>query len=200
MKNSIPYLLILFRFLCAPTILLLGYYLRQEASFWIVMLIYLGFLSDILDGIFARKMGIADSKIRRLDSQTDLIFWIAIGISSYLVSPTIITSLKIPVIILFITEGLCYLTSFIRFQKETCTHAWLSKLFGLSMVAAFTSIIGFHSGGTVVIFTFVLGYLSHLDRILITLIIPTWTHDIPSTYHATLLRKGKTFKRYKFLN
>jgi len=200
MKKLLPYLLILFRFLCAPVIIFLAMKGGNDNSGWILLLLYLGLISDILDGIFARKSGVADAKMRRLDSQTDLIFWLSVGYTSWLLHPEIILHHKIFVIILFITELSCYLTSFLRFGKETCTHAWLSKFFGLCMLAAFTSLIGFGNGGFFFILALVAGYLSHLDRVLITLLIPYWTHDIPSTYHAWLLRKGKTFKRYKLFN
>jgi len=45
-----------------------------------------------------------------------------------------------------------------------------------------------------------LGFISHIERILITLLLPKWTHDIPSFYHAYLIRKGVGFKRNKLLN
>lgn len=44
------------------------------------------------------------------------------------------------------------------------------------------------------------GLISHIERILITLILPIWTHDIPSFYHGLLIRKGISFKRNKLLN
>ena len=200
MKKYLPYLLIIFRFLLAPAMIIIAKQWGVSAAGWLVLMIYLGLLSDVFDGIIARNLGVADAKLRRLDSQTDLVFWISVGVTSWVLHPEIIAQYKIPVLILFSTEASCYLVSFLRFKKETCTHAWLSKFFGLCMLAAFTSLIGFGNGGFLFVFALVVGYLSHLDRILITLIIPEWTHDIPSTYHATLLRRGKTFKRYKLFN
>ena len=76
MKNylNIPYALIFFRLLCAPTIILLAYFGGSSYSNLIVVLMYLGLISDILDGIIARNIGIADDKMRRMDSQTDMLF------------------------------------------------------------------------------------------------------------------------------
>jgi CDP-diacylglycerol--glycerol-3-phosphate 3-phosphatidyltransferase len=167
---------------------------------WIVLLLYLGLISDILDGIIARNSGIATSGLRRLDSQVDMIFWVSAGWSAWALHADIIKQYWIAILILFATEGLCYLVSFMRFGKETCTHAWLSKFWGLCLLAGFTELIGFGSGGFFFVLAIVAGYVSHLDRILITLIIPKWTHDIPSTYHAWLLRRGRTFKKFKIFN
>jgi cardiolipin synthase (CMP-forming) len=200
MLTRLPHALILFRFLCAPAMILLAYNGGSANAGWVIALLYLGLISDILDGIVARNLGVADVQMRRLDSQTDLIFWLSVGYTSWILHPEIILAYKIPVIILFITEASCYLTSFLRFRKETCTHAWASKCFGLCMLAAFTEVIGFGIGGFFFKLALIFGYISHIDRILITLLIPEWTHDIPSTYHAYLLRQGKTFKRYKLFN
>jgi len=65
---------------------------------------------------------------------------------------------------------------------------------------AFTSLIGFNHAGIPFTMAIVLGLVSHIDRILITLILPAWTHDVPSAYHAYLIRKGIDFKRNKLFN
>lgn len=60
----IPYLLILFRLLLAPVILGLGFYGGSESRFLILILMYLGLISDIFDGIIARKQGLSTEKMR----------------------------------------------------------------------------------------------------------------------------------------
>lgn len=197
---NIPYLLILFRFLLAPVILLLGYYWGSESRFLILFLMYLGLISDIFDGIIARKQNLSTEKMRRLDSQTDLVFWIAVAISCYLIYPDIILDKIYGVVLLLVMEVLCYATSFIKFGKETCTHAFVSKLWGLTLLAAFTSLLAFGYGGWSLNITIAVGLISHIDVILIILLLPHWTHDIPSFYHAYLIRTGRTFKKSKYLN
>lgn len=68
---NIPISLILFRLLLAPIILVLAYFTGENAKMTIVVLMYLGLISDILDGIIARKQNISSEKLRRMDSQTD---------------------------------------------------------------------------------------------------------------------------------
>jgi len=166
----------------------------------ILILMYLGLISDIMDGIVARQLNVSSSKFRRFDSQTDMIFWLSIGISTWMLYPELIRHNAVPIIIIFIMEGMCYLISIIKFKRETCTHALLSKLWGITLLIAFTSLIGFNHAGIPFIIAIVFGLISHVDRILITLILPKWTHDIPSFYHAYLIRKGINFKRNKLLN
>ncbi|RYF98404.1 MAG: hypothetical protein EOO07_38215 [Chitinophagaceae bacterium] len=138
--------------------------------------------------------------MRRLDSQTDLVFWLSVAVSCYLIYPHLITANKYGVIALVAMEGLCYLVSLIKFGKETCTHAFLSKIWGLTLLATFTSLLGFAFGGWILATCIVIGIISQLDVVLIVLILPKWTHDVPSFYHAILIRKGIEFKKSKYLN
>jgi len=200
MKKRIPLSLILFRLVLAPIITGLVYFLREESRVIVVILMFLGLISDILDGIIARYLGVSSTKFRRLDSQTDLAFWLSIGISTWMLYPDLIRENSIPILIIFFMESMCYIISFIKFGRETCTHAFLSKLWGITLLIAFTSLIGFNHAGIPFILAIVFGIISHVDRILITLILPKWTHDIPSFHHACLIRKGVEFKRNKLFN
>ncbi|MFK8297664.1 CDP-alcohol phosphatidyltransferase family protein [Capnocytophaga cynodegmi] len=197
---NIPKYLILFRLLLAPTILFLAHFLKDDARSIIVVLLFLGILSDIFDGIIARKLNISSVKLRRLDSQTDLIFWISVGISAFWLNTEIIKQHTTEIICLFIMEGMCYAISFLRFGKETCTHAFLSKVWGICLLVAFVSLIGFSHGGFPLQLAIYWGLFSQLDVILIMLLLPKWQNDVPSTYHAYLIRKGIAFKKSKWLN
>jgi len=161
---------------------------------------YLGLVSDILDGIIARKQKISSEKLRRMDSQTDMIFWLSIGFATWILYPKLISDNLIVIWIILIMEIACYVISLIKFKKETCTHSFLSKLWGISLLVAFTSLIGFNNAGIPFAMAIILGLISQLEIILIILILPKWTHDIPSVYHAYLIRKGIEFKRNDYLN
>lgn len=197
---NIPVSLIIFRLLLAPIILALAYFKENDAKIIIVALMYLGLISDILDGIIARKQNISTTKLRRMDSQTDMIFWLSIGFATWLLYPKLISENATVIWTIIGMEISCYVISLIKFKKETCTHAFLSKLWGITLLIAFTSLIGFNHAGIPFKIAIIMGLISHIDRILITLILPKWNHDIPSAYHAYLIRKGINIKRNKYLN
>ncbi|WP_336690933.1 MULTISPECIES: CDP-alcohol phosphatidyltransferase family protein [unclassified Chryseobacterium] len=198
--KTIPYLLIATRFCLAPIILLLAYFKGAESRFLILSLMYFGLLTDIFDGIIARKVGVSSEKLRRLDSQTDLIFWLSLGFASYFLNAELIKNEWKGVALIFVMEALCYIMSWLKFGKETCTHAFLSKMWGLSLLIAFTCLIGFQQAGWAFYLTVILGFISHIDVILIILILPKWQYDVPSSYHAWKIRKGKQRKKTIFFN
>jgi CDP-diacylglycerol---glycerol-3-phosphate 3-phosphatidyltransferase len=198
--KTIPYILIATRFILAPVILLLAYSNGEESSFLILGLMYLGLLTDIFDGIIARKVGISSEKLRRLDSQTDLIFWLSLGGAAYLLNPELMETEWKGIALLFTMEALCYIISWLRFGKETCTHAWLSKLWGLSLLLALTFLIGFQKTGWAFDLAVILGFISHVDVILIIVLLPKWQYDVPSFYHAWRIRRGKQYKKSVLFN
>ncbi|MDP9957710.1 CDP-diacylglycerol--glycerol-3-phosphate 3-phosphatidyltransferase [Epilithonimonas hungarica] len=198
--KKLPYILIATRFLIAPIIFLLAYFEIENSRNLILTLMYFGLFTDIFDGIIARKVGVSSEKLRRLDSQTDLVFWLSIGFTTYFLNPEIIQEHWKSIALIFIMEALCYIISIWKFGKETCTHAWLAKLWGLSLLIAFTSLIGFSEAGWAFYLSVVLGFISHLDVILIILILPKWQFDVPSSYHAWKIRNGKLLKKSVLLN
>jgi CDP-diacylglycerol--glycerol-3-phosphate 3-phosphatidyltransferase len=114
--------------------------------------------------------------------------------------PDVIRENKVVIYALLAMEASCYLVSILRWGKETCTHAYLSKLWGLTLLAAFTDLIYNGHASTLFFVCLIAGIVSHLDRILITLIIPTWQHDVPSTYHAYRIRIGKPLRKFALFN
>lgn len=198
--KTVPYILIAVRFILAPVIMALAYLRGEESRFLILTLMYTGLLTDIFDGIIARKAGVSSEQLRRLDSQTDLVFWLSLGFASYFMAPELITNEWPGILLIFGMEALCYLVSFLKFGKETCTHAFLSKMWGLSLLIAFTYLIGFQQAGWAFYLTVALGFISHIDVILIVLLLPKWQYDVPSSYHAWKIRQGKQRKKTVFFN
>lgn len=198
--KEIPYLLIALRFIFAPVILSLSYFMGEKSRLIILVLMYLGLITDIFDGIIARKTGVSSEKLRRLDSQTDMVFWLSLGFAVYFLNPDLIKNEWIGVIIILGMEALCYIVSWLKFGKEICTHAFLSKMWGLSLLITFTYLIGFQVAGWAFYLTVVLGFIAHIDVILIILILPKWQYDVPSSYHAWKIRKGKRTKKTVLFN
>ncbi len=188
--TKISILLILFRFLLAPIILLIAYFLPEKGSTTIVVLMYLGFLSDIFDGIIARKLNVSTQKMRRLDSQVDIVFWISIVVSAWIMFPLVFKNYALPIFLILLLEISCNLISIIRFKKAPGTHAYLAKFWRITLLVAFTALIGFGYSGFTFATALIVGIISYLESILIILILPVWTSDIPSIYHAREIRKN----------
>ncbi|MFL5745350.1 MAG: CDP-alcohol phosphatidyltransferase family protein [Niastella sp.] len=198
-KKAIPFSLVIFRLLLAPVMII--WTLQTHQSGWfLVTCLWAGMISDIFDGIIARNLGVASNSLRKWDANVDIVFWLAAGVSIWLLNGRLIQDHLYFIIVLFILEPVSDLINFFKFRKSGCAHNWLSKLWGLMLLVTFTLLLaGFEP---VVLFRICLinGLISQIDRIIISSLLPKPECDIPSAYHAWLRRKGKAFKRYKLLN
>lgn len=165
-----------------------------------IILITVGLLTDIFDGIIARRLQISTTHLRRLDSIIDQIFWISIAVACYIRFPDFFHTNKMKIIILVGVEILAYFISFIKFRKEVATHAISSKLWTLLLFATLIQLIATSSSTILFNICFVVGVITRLEIIAILLLLRQWTNDVPSVYHAVLLRKGKSIKRNKLFN
>ncbi|GAB2686101.1 hypothetical protein GCM10027037_04810 [Mucilaginibacter koreensis] len=196
----IPVSLILFRLICGLLIITIALIHATYASQYITVLITFSILSDIFDSIIARALHISTPFLRRFDSTADQVFWAMVIIASYIISSTFYMQHYVYVLILVTLECVCYLISYMKFRKEVATHALASKLWTLVLFATLTEIILRHKSGWLFTICFYLGVLTRLEIIAMLLIIRQWANDIPTVYHAFLLRQNKPVKRHKLFN
>ena len=198
--NKIPLALMYLRLAFGFIIVALSYFQVGSFRSIIATLIILGVLTDIFDGIIARRLNISSQRLRRMDSSVDQVFWICTLIGAIIVCADFFKINYIKLLILLIVEGLTYVVSFAKFKKEVATHAILSKIWTLTIMGTLIQII--LSCNSLILFDicFYLGVISRLEIIAILLILKEWTNDVPSVFHAILLRQGKQIKRNKLFN
>lgn len=159
-----------------------------------------GLLSDIFDGIIARRVGVSTPGLRRLDSSADQFFWLLILIAACIIAPDLYRGRTTAIGTLLLTEAATYLLSYYRFRKEVATHAIASKFWTLTIFAVLIEAIATGHSGWLFQLCFYTGMVTRVEILAILLIIPRWTNDVPSVYHALQLRKGQTIKRNKWFN
>jgi len=198
--KSIPLILMVTRLIFGFVILLLSFLKPDHFGFIIISLIVLGVLTDIFDGIIARRLNISTQKLRRLDSSIDQVFWICTLIGTSLLCPDFFKVNSIKMIALISAEVLIYIISYVKFKKEVATHAILSKIWTLTLMGVLIQIVLTCNSNFLFNLCFYLGIISRVEIMGILLILKRWTNDVPSIYHAVLLRQGKTIKRNKLFN
>jgi CDP-diacylglycerol--glycerol-3-phosphate 3-phosphatidyltransferase len=194
-----PLALTFSRLLLGPTLLLIAW-LHPDPGAWLAAGVVVGFLTDLFDGIVARHLGVATPNLRRFDSQTDLVFWLCVLGCVFVARPEVARAQwGYPAGILAL-EAVTYTVSILKFGREACTHAYSAKAWAVLAVGAFVAVLGF--GEAVYAFpALFVGYvLSWLDVLAIVLILPQWRSDVPSFYHALLVRRGIPFRTFKFFN
>ncbi|BAV06472.1 CDP-alcohol phosphatidyltransferase family protein [Filimonas lacunae] len=198
--KKIPLYLIYSRLVLSVVIVLFAIWRPPFYRGCMVALLVTGLLTDVFDGIIARKLNVSTQRLRRLDSSIDQVFWIAVLAACCITCPAFFIRNYVYLLIVLGAEVLTYVVSFIRFKKEVATHAIASKVWTLTILATLIQVILSCDSGWLFQCCFYLGVVTRVEILLILCIIKSWHNDIPSIYHAVQLRKGKEIKRHQLFN
>ncbi|MBH8553194.1 CDP-alcohol phosphatidyltransferase family protein [Nostocaceae cyanobacterium CENA357] len=183
----IPSSLILFRFLISPFLLWDAW--DGKTSVWFIVGFVLAFLSDILDGIIARKLGVSTANLRQADSWADVCLFSSIFISAWLGYQDILMAYPTPLLMVVIAQLIWWVINLVKYGKPASYHTYSAKLWGITLFIAIISLFGFDYAGITLWLTCIVGTIHSLEEILMTLILPVWTHDVLSIFHAFKLRQ-----------
>lgn len=165
-----------------------------------VILFSAGLLSDVFDGIVARRLNVSTPGLRRMDSTVDQAFFVLVVVATFLQCPRFFYDHSLELIILISAEALTYLICYVKFKKEIATHSIGSKIWALILFSAILQIMIRCGSGVLFQWCFYVGLITRLENVIIVLVLRDWTTDVPSLYHAVRLRQGKLIKRRKLFS
>ena len=186
-----PVLLTGLRALLAPVVVMLCIYAPNPAAFSVCLVA--AFISDIFDGIIARRLNVATPAIRRLDSAADTLFYAACVFAAWHLYPAAMIGRLLPLSILIALEAFRYILDFVKFHREASYHMWSSKVWGIALFIGFFSLLVLGSQGIAVTVALYLGIVADLEGIAISIVLPRWQSDVPSLAHAMRVRRNAGF-------
>jgi len=145
--------------------------------------------TDALDGFVARGLGQTSEFGARLDSRADLAIYLAVPLAAWWLWPEIVDRELPWIAAVIFSYMLPVLAGFLKFGALTSYHTWAAKtaviLLGPSALLLFVADmhLPFRVSAPIAV-------LSGVEELLITLVLPRWTADVPSLWHA-LHRRGK---------
>ena len=191
--TRLPALLVALRAALGPVILAAG--LGRWPWYWPVAILIAAFLSDVFDGILARRLGVATERLRLADSVVDIGFYLCVAASCLLAYPEVWRRHRTGILLVAALEAGRLIFDLIKFGKIASYHMGSAKLWGILLFLGFGEV--FARGGPGVLFTaaIVVGVVSEIEGFLASLILPRWRHDVPSVWHAWTLRRDGTYIR-----
>lgn len=181
--QQLPTLLIYSRIFLGIAIGLTAIINPDNSGLIISMLMFVAIVTDILDGIIARKLGVATQRLRILDSNVDLFFWLISLSAIFLLNPQFFAQHIRLILLVFFLEMLAYFVSFFKFRKSVATHTYLAKFWSVFLFLFLTELAV--TGNSTYLFWVVigLGCLSRIEIILILWLTPIWKTDISSIFN-----------------
>jgi phosphatidylglycerophosphate synthase len=182
-----PILLTVLRAALAPVVVLLALFMPSKLAFGACLVV--AFLSDVFDGMLARRLGVATPNLRRLDSAADSVFYIAATFAVWHLHSSAISEHLPQLLVLGTLELGRYVFDLVKFRREASYHMWSSKLWGIALFAGFMSLLAFGSDGVLVGVMIYVGIVADLEGIAISATLNKWRTDVPTIFHALRLRR-----------
>ncbi|WEN15453.1 CDP-alcohol phosphatidyltransferase family protein [Rhodanobacter sp. AS-Z3] len=189
MLLHLPLALTAIRALLAPVLVLLAMAWPDRLLLGIVLVT--GFLSDVFDGVMARRLGVATATLRRLDSLADSVFYVCAMFAAWHLHEGQVRDYLIPLGVLLVVELSRYAFDYAKFRREASYHMWSSKVWGLALFAGFFCLLALGRGGWPVALAIYLGIVADLEGFAISMTLKQWQTDVPSLYHAIQLRRAE---------
>lgn len=187
-RSSIPLLLTALRAALAPVLLLLAWCYPSPTAFGLCLI--LAFLSDVFDGIVARRLNVATPGLRRLDSIADSVFYLAALLAAWHLHTSELREYLPALVVLGAVEAVRYAFDLWKFRREAAYHLWSSKLWGICLFVGFFSLLAVGRGGLFVGLPIYIGILVDLEGLAVSCVLREWKSDVPTIVHAWRLRRG----------
>jgi CDP-diacylglycerol--glycerol-3-phosphate 3-phosphatidyltransferase len=185
-KERVPWLMTGARAVLGP-VMIMG-----ERARWngvtLAALIIAALLSDIFDGVLARRWKCDTAGVRLFDSMADIVFYVGCAIALWMRHPIIVRDFAVPITAVAGLEALCLAVAFIKFGKLPSYHSYLAKTWGLVLASALVAaFVTKHPVGWIIA-ALAMGALSNLEGLAMSLIMPVWRQDVKTLAVAWRLR------------
>lgn len=185
--HYIPWSLIVLRIALTPVAAYMGWIHAIGIPY--ILLMVIAALSDVYDGVLARKWNVETGRLRQWDSIADTIFFIGVLFGMAFSFPELVRQNMIGIGVILGLEVVRYGFDYAKFRRGASYHARSAKIFGISLLVASLIIMG--SGYTAYFLpvAIVIGIISELEGLAMSLILPEWTYNVKHLFKAIEIRK-----------
>lgn len=182
-----PWILIVLRMLGCPLIVIGAR--REWSGGWLSAIVIAALLSDIYDGILARHWNCETSTMRLSDSIADTFFYLGVVWALWIRDPQLLRGNWQLFVILFSLEGGRYIFDLCKFGKAASYHSYMAKAWGLLIAIAVVGALSFGKLGALIRVAVIFGIVVNLEGLAMSLILPSWKHDVKTLSRAWRLRR-----------
>ena len=136
------------------------------------------FVSDVFDGVLARRWRVDGPTVRRLDGAADTLFYLAAAWSVWIARPDVVRDYGTGALVVIALEVVRYAVDYWKFGREASYHAWSAKAWGVALFAALVATMGLGRPDGFMDAAIALGIVADLEGLAMSLVLPRWTHDV----------------------
>jgi phosphatidylglycerophosphate synthase len=155
-------------------------------------LVLSAFLSDIGDGVLARRWKCDTAAMRLFDSITDIFFYSCTAAALWVCRRNLVLANGSLLAGVLVTEAIRLAVDFAKFGKPASYHSYLAKTWGLTMAAAVMVAFATSHDAGLVGPSLWLGIACNTEGLAMSLILPFWRRDVRGLRDAWQFRDDRT--------
>jgi CDP-diacylglycerol--glycerol-3-phosphate 3-phosphatidyltransferase len=137
-------------------------------------------LSDIFDGIIARRLNVATPELRQLDSKVDTIFWFSLLYLLIVMKTEFMRTHALPLFILLGLEVSVQLFGFFKFNTSIALHTYAAKAWAILLTITVLVLLWGNNADIIFGIMFGWGLIAQTEAFLILLKLKTARVDVKS--------------------
>jgi phosphatidylglycerophosphate synthase len=186
-KQQIPWIMAAGRAALGPLLI------AGEACGWngvaLAGVVVTALLSDIFDGVLARRWACDTAAVRLFDSMADTAFYLCAAAALWVGQRGLLHLYAAPLGALLALEAVRFTLDFAKFGRPASYHSYLAKGWGLLMAVGVVGLFGLHRTSPIFSAAMALGIACQLEGLAMSLVLPAWRRDVKTLAAAWALRR-----------
>lgn len=175
-KQQLPWMMAAGRAALGPVLI------AGQACRWnglsLAALVVVALVSDIYDGVLARRWHCDTPAVRLFDSMADTVFYLSTAVALWMHNPLLWRSHAGLFGTLLALEAIRFAFDFAKFRKPASYHSYLAKCWGLVLATAvIASFVTSHNDLSITV-SLGLGIVCDLEGLAMSMILPSWHRDV----------------------
>jgi len=152
-------------------------------------LVLAALLSDIFDGVLARRWKCDTAGVRLFDSMADTFFYLCVAVALWIGQPQLWRGNAGLICVLLASEAARFIFDFAKFGKPSSYHSWLAKSWGLLMAVAVMAAFAGHYGASLIRASLIVGVVCNAEGLAMSIVLPAWRRDVRGLFDAWNIRR-----------
>jgi len=148
-------------------------------------------LSDIFDGVLARRWKCDTAAVRLFDSMADTVFYLGVAVALWMGHRPALLAHTWLLGGLLSLEAARFAFDFAKFGKPASYHSYLAKTWGLVMAVAVTTTFATGGGGRLIAAALILGIACNVEGLAMSVVLSEWRRDVKTLSAALRIRLMK---------
>jgi CDP-diacylglycerol--glycerol-3-phosphate 3-phosphatidyltransferase len=146
-------------------------------------------VSDIFDGVLARRWHCDSAPVRLFDTLSDTFFYLCAGVALWMTRPDIYRHNGDLLLVVLAMEAFHFGFDYAKFGKPASYHSWLAKSWGITLATALMTALATPFGSPLITLSLIVGIACKAEGLAMSFMLTKWTRDVRTLAAAWELRR-----------